>query len=311
MLEAEEGTTFEVSEGTSSELIIKALKVRELPLKLPTISAGECAEELSVYTDKDGNKAIIPPGWTVSGIIKENTIWGKDVSLVIYKIPWVRKVNWENPDEVENLKENYSQFVWTPVTFLDPNGTLDGEHFTEKFGRRNYQEDVFSDDKFNETLDGELLEQFESVKKYGGFYISRYNISKGSKGKTQSVKGAMPWVNINFYDAKEVGSTIEDNEAVKSHLTFGAEYDSVLAWFIKSEAKTLHEIAEDSTEWGNYLNIQVSVPRFTSSNTDHCFKTQNKRENFENSKLLFSFIKKLLTNWSKSRYFSKYLDFCI
>ena len=67
----------------------------------------------------------------------------------------------------------------------------------------------------------------------------------------------MPWVNINFDDAKKVASTIEDNE-VKSHLTFGAEYDSVLEWFIKTEVKTLAEIAEDSTEWGNHWNTENS-----------------------------------------------------
>lgn len=118
--------------------------------------------------------------------------------------------------------------------------------------------DGFSADEFNEALNGELLEQLESVKKYGGFYISRYNISKSSEGKPQSVKGVMPWVNINFYEAKTVVSTIEDNEAVKSHLTFGAEYDSVLEWFIKTEVKTFAEIAEDSTEWGNHWNTENS-----------------------------------------------------
>ena len=74
----------------------------------------------------------------------------------------------------------------------------------------------------------------------------------------------MPWVSINFFDAKKVASTIEDNEAVKSHLTFGAEYDSVLEWFIKTEVKTLAEIVEDSTEWGNHWNTENSpreVPR--------------------------------------------------
>ena len=68
----------------------------------------------------------------------------------------------------------------------------------------------------------------------------------------------MPWVNINFDDARKITSTIEDNEAVKSHLTFGAEYDSVLEWFIKTEVKTLAEIAEDSTEWGNHWNTENS-----------------------------------------------------
>ena len=164
---------------------------------------------------------------------------------------------WNNGFVIERCSDG-SQFVWIPVESLDSNGTLDGEHFSEKFGRRNYMNDEFSDDEFNEVLNGELIEQLESVKKYGGFYISRYNISKSSAGKPQSVKGVMPWVNINFDDAKKVASTIEDNEAVKSHLTFGAEYDSVLEWFIKTEVKTLTEIVEDSTEWGNHWNIENS-----------------------------------------------------
>lgn len=164
---------------------------------------------------------------------------------------------WNNGFVIERCSDG-SQFVWIPVGSLDSNGTLDGEHFSEKFGRRNYMNDEFSDDEFNEALNGELLEQLESVKKYGGFYISRYNISKSSERKPQSVKGVMPWVNINFDYAKKIASTIEDNEAVKSHLTFGAEYDSVLEWFIKTEVKTLAEIAEDSTEWGNHWNTENS-----------------------------------------------------
>lgn len=164
---------------------------------------------------------------------------------------------WNNGFVIERCSDE-SQFVWIPVGSLDSNGTLDGKHFVEKFGRRNYMNDEFSDAKYHEDLDDELFEQLESVKKYGGFYISRYNISKSSEGKPQSVKGVMPWVNINFDDAKKVASTIEDNEAVKSHLTFGAEDDSVLEWFIKTEVKTLAEIAENSTEWGNHWNTKNS-----------------------------------------------------
>lgn len=255
VLEAEEGIIFKVSEGTSGEVIVKALNLvsDSIYSELPTVLAGEYAEALSVYTDNNGNKAIVPQGWTVSGVPKENTILGKDKSLVIYKIP--SSINWQNSDEVEFLKETYNQFVWIPVEFLSANGTLDGEHFSEKFGRRNYMNDEFSDDEFNEALNGELLEQLESVKKYGGFYFSRYNISKSSAGKPQSVKGVMPWVNINFDDTKKIASTIEDNEAVKSHLTFGAEYDSVLEWLIKTEVRTLAEIVKNSTG-GAIIGIQ-------------------------------------------------------
>lgn len=212
VLEAEKDITFEFSEGTSGELIIRALNIATV----------------NVYSTNYVNPPI-PDGY--------KHFCGE----------------WNNGFVIERCSDG-SQFVWIPVGSLDSNGILDGKHFSEKFGRRNYMNDEFSDDGFNEALNGELLEQLESVKKYGGFYISRYNISKSSAGKPQSVKEVMPWVNINFDDAKKIASTIEDNEAVKSHLTFGAEYDSVLEWFIKTEVKTLAEIAEDSTEWGNHDN---------------------------------------------------------
>ena len=212
VLEAEKGITFEVSEETSGEVIIRALNIA---------TANVCSTN---YVNPP-----IPEGY--------KHVCGE----------------WNNGFVIERCSDG-SQFVWIPVGSLDSNGTLDGEHFSKKFGRRNYMNNKFSDDEFNE----DLFEQLKSVKKYGGFYISRYNISKSSEGKPQSVKGVMPWVNINFDVAKKVASTIEDNEAVKSHLTLGAEYDSVLEWFIKTKVKTLAEIAKDSTEWGNHSNTENS-----------------------------------------------------
>lgn len=230
VLEAEKGITFEVSEGTSGELIIRALNIATA----------------NVYSTNYANP-LIPEGY-------KHVCGERNNGFVIERY------------------SDRSQFVWIPVESLDSNGTLDGEHFSEKFGRRNYMNDEFSGDEYNEALNGELLEQLESVKKYGGFYISRYNISKSSAGKPQSVKGVMPWVNINFDVAKKIASFIEDNEAVKSHLTFGAEYDSVLEWFIKTEVKTLAEIAEDSTEWGNHRNTENSPRKVveTGSREEWC-----------------------------------------
>lgn len=225
VLEAEKGITFEVSEGTRGELIIRATNV--------------CSKNYA--------NPPIPKGY--------RHILGE----------------WNNGFTIERDSDG-SQFVWIPVGSLDSNGTLDGENFSEKFGRRNYMKDKFSDNAFNEALNGELCKQLKSVRKYGGFYISRYNISRSKKGKLQSVKGVIPWVGINFDDAKKIASTIEDNEAVKSHLTFGAEYDSVLEWFIKTEVKTLAEIAEDSTEWGNHWNTENSPRKVveTGSREEWC-----------------------------------------
>ena len=252
VIEAEKGITFDVSEGTSGELIIRAVRKGDAKDKKP--------EEVSQRTDTlNGPKSEVE---AVADDNKEEEVSQKSDSINYQNPPIPEGYKhilgeWNNGFVIERCSDG-SQFVWIPVGSLDSNGTLDGEHFSEKFGRRNYMNDEFSDDEFNEALNSELLEQLESVKKYGGFYISRYNISKSSAGKPQSVKGVMPWVNINFDDAKKIASTIEDNEAVKSHLTFGAEYDSVLEWFIKTEVKTLAEIAEDSTEWGNHWNTENS-----------------------------------------------------
>ena len=163
---------------------------------------------------------------------------------------------WNDGFVIKDSKGN--EFVWVPVGFLSSNGTLDGINFSKKFGRRNYRNNEFSDDEFNEKMDDELLKQWESVKKYGGFYISRYNISKSKTWKAQSVKGAMPWTSINWHDAMEAAKAFGDGAFVASHLPFGAEYDSTLEWFIKSNARTEEEIARDSSKWGNFFNTPYS-----------------------------------------------------
>lgn len=275
VLEAEKGVTFKVSEGTSGELIIRALNIvsNNVYLKLPTVSAGEYAEVLSVYTDNNGNKAVVPQGWTVSGVPKENIIWGKDKGLVIYHIPEakVSSINWQNPDEVETLMRTYDQFVWTPVGLLTANATLDGIHFNEKFGRMNYQNNEFSESECHEPLVSELLFQKESVDKYEGYYSSRYDISKDEEtGKPRSVKGADPWTNINFPTAKKVASIMVKSKTVTTHLMYGAEYDTREKWAIETGTVTIEEIAEDSTKLGNHYNNKNYPNRIVKTGEDGC-----------------------------------------
>ena len=223
---------FEVLEGTSGELTIKT----------PIVTANVYSENYITPPTPEGYKHV--------------------------------EGEWNNGFVIERCSDG-SQFVWIPVGYLDPDGTLDGEHFSEKFGRRNYLNDQFSDEEFNEPLTGDLLEQFESVKKYGGFYISRYNISViriREECEFQSVKGAIPLTRINFINAIGAANKFENREDVKSHLPFGCEYDSVLAWFIKSGVRTLKDITKDSTDWGNYRDIESdeeSLKR-TGSNEEWC-----------------------------------------
>lgn len=226
VLEAEKGINFEVSDGTSGELIIKDMSENYV------------------------NPPILKGYRHVCG-------------------------EWNNGFVIERNSDG-SQFVWVPVGSLNSNGTLDGASFVEKFGRRNYMDDEFSEREFHEPFTKELELQFKSVKKNGGFYISRYNISKNKKtGEPQSVKGAIPLININFNDAKKLASKLETRDTITSHLVFGAEYDSVLEWFLESKVRNYNEVVKDSTEWGNHWNTNNSPRALVETGSQERWCTNN------------------------------------
>ena len=78
-----------------------------------TIQPGEKADTTTEYEDTNGDKAVIPGDFTVSGVPEESTI---DDGLVIYLIPDGETVDWEDPTEVANAQKTYDQFVWIPIS---------------------------------------------------------------------------------------------------------------------------------------------------------------------------------------------------
>lgn len=255
-------------ENAERELFEKNLEGYE------TVSSGEYAKTLSVYTDKNGDKAIIPPGYTVSGLKQENTIWGVNDGLVIYQIPpekrqitgvsynrWSEKqpwnfINilaksiWEDKKAVNSLKKNCNQFVWVPVGLLEKKLIM-GKDLKAQFGRDSAEYGV-REFKYL-YVDPIPKSQVESVKKYGGFFISRYDIShREGSNVPLSVKGQLPWTNINFYNARAVATELANGNGVMSHLVYGAEQDTVIAWFYQTDFQRSFDEFINVTKWGNY-----------------------------------------------------------
>lgn len=139
-------------------------------------------------------------------------------------------------------------FTWVPVGVLKNNGTLDGQNFNEKFGRRSFKNETFSDATFCEAME---VNQIASVKKYGGFYVSTYSISNGENGKPASVKGRTPLM-LDYENAVAAARLMIETDEVSSHILYGAEYDTILEWIIESGAQTKEDVVEDSSVWGNY-----------------------------------------------------------
>ena len=190
------------------------------------------------YVDSNGNIAYIPKDFKVSSKKDEQII---NTGLVVI-----------GPDE--------SEFVWVPTT-------------KTKFERVNFAPSgiwnssyELSDSKSNgayydETSSTEYINMKNSVEKYGGFYIGRYESSRSNNNNIPLVKkitksdNGRIWTNISPQDIKIVCNNMySDNDTVQGFLTYGINFDTTLQWLIDSGAKTEEDIRVDSTSWGNYSN---------------------------------------------------------
>ena len=101
------------TEGRVDELMGELEEVEEWQeSQNPRAKPGEIANTNLPYIS-DGKTAIIPEGFTVSGLPEESSI---DEGLVIYLIPKGEKVDWTNGEEVANAQKTYDQFVWIPIS---------------------------------------------------------------------------------------------------------------------------------------------------------------------------------------------------
>lgn len=87
----------------------------------------------------------------------------------------------------------------------------------------------------------------DSIKKYNGFYIGRYEIS-GSVDSPTEKKGTSI-TNQNWYNLyKACQNVVQGKENVKSTMIYGVQWDALATWLSKSGFTDAN-----STDWGNYF----------------------------------------------------------
>ena len=116
--------TFGVTTTSNQKFLVTNVKIGKatrsskyvLYYSLPKM-AGKRVTENTEYIDNNGDTAIIPKGFTISGIDGEQTI---SKGLVIYLVPEDTTVgNWKadtDSNGINDVKEQYDQFVWIPVS---------------------------------------------------------------------------------------------------------------------------------------------------------------------------------------------------
>ena len=124
----------------------------------------------------------------------------------------------------------------------------------------------------------EYVEQFKkmsnSVKKYKGFYVGRYEMT-GTIEKPTEAKGEVlhnqDWKTL-YNASKKVVST----EYAQTSMIYGCQWDEIMQWLINSGEKTSEQVAKSSRDWGNYgsfnedqTDIIPSSPIETGSNSNY------------------------------------------
>ena len=236
---------------------------------------GFSDEDLGLIYISDAGKisiVTVPEGFVVSDIEGENTIAG---GLVIYE--GKEKVSTDT-----DAKTTRNQFVWVPVDTSEFTRTAWSNNAPTSGLSSYYTEPYSYNTTITETNDltGEYAEykkMKESVEKYGGFYIGRYEAGSETErtnvanGTTNMVVKQDAYV-YNYvgwgpsmtsaegdvtYSSKNQGkgavelsrNLYKSSTSVKSTLIYSVQWDAVLRFIADNE----HNV-NDSTSWGNYYN---------------------------------------------------------
>ena len=111
-----------------------------------------------------------------------------------------------------------------------------------------------SKEKMAEAFVAEYKEMIESIQKYGGFYIGRYELSEAGVQKNQPTL-----TNTNWYNLYKKCKSLNASDKVETRMIWGCQWDVTMNWLISSGAKTSDEVNKDSSSWGNYYNTSVKA----------------------------------------------------
>ena len=136
-----------------------------------------------------------------------------------------------------------------------------------------------------------------SVNKYGGFYIARYEAgsanprtsSSGTGDAVLSQANKYPYNYINQADSITKAATMNNGKTnVTAGLINGAAWDRTLNWILETNSDmSLADINEDSTSWGNYHNSKFNFTgKYSTKDGKDFTDVTASTEKPENSKYL-------------------------
>ena len=188
----------------------------------------------------------VPDASTMYGIDENGKKWGKTYTFTdtsIKPFNWIEK---ENIITIQNIKSGEPNIILNHSTNVSTIYDMDSNFKKIKIETNTTHE-------FLNQLEQEFNNMIESVVKYGGFYIGRYETGDLGKEKVAIVKENNDISSQTWYSLYNKCKNL-NNEYVETGIIWKSQWDRTLTWLIESKNKTLEEISIDSSSWGNYYD---------------------------------------------------------
>ena len=157
---------------------------------------------------------------------------------------------------IDDILEN--EFVWIPIknTGLANNSLEMGD-----YRKIDFQDEVKSVD-VEKTEDLSIEELKKSVKKYGGFYMARYEAGEDNKEGNviiASRKGLKPYINVDYNEAEILSANFYSNKNVGTMLMPGAAYDCAVNFIMSSTGRNAKDFRNYITDFGNFGDLVLET----------------------------------------------------
>ena len=229
-----DGSTVPSQDSVNHGLVIKDEKNNEwVWVPVPDVTVMCDTSNTTEYTlcGTTGDTAVTTNKYSKSGIISGKT-----------RITPGTTSDFREPDLVVGSGTEYDASDTSSDTYYK---TILG-----KTGTKEQLAQLFAD---------EYKAMIESVSKYGGFYIGRYELSGTVTEPTEKPGKTLTKTDwYNLYNACR-SSKLQASDKVKTQMIWGCQWDVTMNWLISSGAKTSNEVNKDSSSWGNYNNTLVKA----------------------------------------------------
>ena len=231
-------------------------------------------EEINIFNlQKTRNQYVWVPvddPARIYGVDNKGKIWGK---LYNFSNTGRTAYNWTETNGIMNIT---SQASYREPNVLQISSEYDSDGYSlmhsSGLGETRYE-------MLAQELEQNYYEIIESIKKYGGFYIGRYETG-GLNGTTVVRKMDTNISNQDWYTMYKKCLTLKGaNTDVKTSMIFGNLWDETLEWLVKSGATisdgtTLtYQLMKTSTTWGNYYNATFN---YIAANAETPLMTETK-----------------------------------